>query len=90
MYLIDHLCEGHDGRQYASGGGKHPSAREPTLLAQDFSRVDRVTWDLEMEICADLLALLLKKERTGELLFFDWKTGKNIAVGAIVDVIVGN
>jgi hypothetical protein len=65
-YEVDLLC-------FSSGGGKHPSAREPTLFLTGSS------WrrKMKMEIRKDLLAVLF----TDELLVFDWKTAQNIVVG---------
>jgi hypothetical protein len=49
---VDLLC-------FSSGGGEHPSAREPTLFVRDVHGTERAT--MEMEIRGDLLAVLLKE-----------------------------
>ena len=72
---VDLLC-------FSSGGGEHPSAIEPTLSVRDVCRTEGAT--MEMEIRADLLAVLLQEHRAKpEFLIFDWKTAQNIAVSVI-------
>jgi hypothetical protein len=70
---VDLLC-------FSSGGGEHPSAREPTIFVRDVDGTERVT--MEMEIRGDLLAVLLKEEdwAENEFLIFDWKTAQTISV----------
>ena len=65
---------------FSSGGGEHPSAREPTIFVRDADQVDRVT--MEMEIRGDLLAVVLKEDywAENEFLIFNWKTAQTIAV----------
>jgi len=67
---VDLLC-------FSSGGGEHPSAREPTLFVRDVLRAE-----MEMEIHGDLLAVFLKGQycADNELLIFDWKAAQTIAV----------
>jgi len=69
---VDLLC-------FSSGGGEHPSAREPTLFVRDVHGTEGVT--MEMEIRGDLLTVLLKEYwAENEFLIFDWKTAQTIAV----------
>jgi hypothetical protein len=71
---VDLLC-------FSSGGGEHPSAREPTLFVRDAHWTERAT--MEMEIRGNLLAVLLKEEEDwdeSEFLIFDWKTAQAIVV----------
>ena len=71
---VDLLC-------FSSGGGEHPSAREPTFCVRDFCRTDGAT--MEMEIRADLVVLLQEHRAKPEFLIFDWNTARNIAVSVI-------
>jgi hypothetical protein len=70
-YEVDLLC-------FSSGGGEHPSAREPTLFLSGSAQ------KMEMEIRKDLLAVLFRDE----LSVFDWKTAENIVV-SVSDIIAG-
>jgi len=66
---------------FSSGGGEHPSAREPTLFVRDAHGTESAT--MEMEIRGNLLAALLKEEEDwdeSEFLIFDWKTAQAIVV----------
>jgi hypothetical protein len=74
-FEVDLLC-------FSSGGGEHPSAREPTIFVRDADQVDRVT--MEMEIRGDLLAVVLKEDywAENEFLIFNWKTAQTIAVSS--------
>jgi hypothetical protein len=75
---VDLLC-------FSSGGGEHPSAREPTLFVRDVHGTESATMEsatMEMEIRGDLLAVLLKEEywAENEFLILDWKTAQTIVV----------
>ena len=70
---VDLLC-------FSSGGGEHPSAKEPYIFVRDVDGTERVT--MEMEIRGDLLAVVLKEDywAENEFLIFNWKTAQTIAV----------
>jgi hypothetical protein len=76
---VDLLC-------FSSGGGEHPSAREPTLFVRDAHGTENAT--MEMEIRGDLLAVFLNEANweedwaESEILIFDWKTAQTIAVSS--------
>jgi hypothetical protein len=72
---VDLLC-------FSSGGGEHPSAREPTIFVRAVDEPERAA--MEIEIRGDLLAVLLKEEEQywaeNEFLIFNWKTAQTIVV----------
>jgi hypothetical protein len=82
---VDILC-------FSRGDGEHPWTRKSTVHVKDVHKeADGVHWEMMIEICTNLLAVLLVPEvivdlygwPDRELRIFDWTTGQEIAVSAV-------